>query len=138
MSITRGQVADLQRGDVVELRWPNHPDVVVSGPLRPRGGGQWVGPVPVIGPSGEMHDGIDLTVVSRAPRPLYVNHPRTEPVPGDVVRDADGNAGVTWVLADTDRRPWISPALETWVKQEELPARLRLLVDGETGMTVPS
>ena len=73
-----------------------------------------------------------LTVVSRVPR-LYVNHDRAVPVPGDVVR-SDGVG---------DRRVWFLNSLGwqslggTTARYHELPARLRLLVDGETGQVVP-
>jgi hypothetical protein len=32
-----------------------------------------------------------FAVISRAPRPLYNNHPRSKPHPGDVVTDGDGD-----------------------------------------------
>ena len=133
--ITPEQVADLQPGDVVEIRWDAHPGVIVSGPLRPRGGGQWVGPVPVIGPSGEMHESITLTVISRAPRPIYVNHPRTEPADGDIVLDCDGDA---WRF---ERDGWWCAYSEACPDDEGFPIEsyrpLTLLRDGETGQVVP-
>jgi hypothetical protein len=141
MSITREQVADLERGDVVELRddrWPE--GTVVRGALYLDGGTLHVASEYIRHYDGKpafvgKHQ--TLTVVSRAPRPLYVNHPRTEPVPGDYVHDEDAD-GIRLVLRVAgDRYP------DKWVDQygiertyEHLPARLRLLVDGETGTAV--
>lgn len=76
----------------------------------------------------------EVTVVSRAPRPLYVNHPRTEPVNGDTVADEDnGGADWTWHRVHDE---WLRADGASFVRSE-LPARLRLLVDGETGRVVP-
>jgi hypothetical protein len=86
-----------------------------------------------------------LTVVSRAPRPLYVNSDRTEPVPGDVVRDADDDErSGTWAFVARDwgnrNLPWIPLHGEDrrGCLRGQLPARLRLLVDGTTGQPVTS
>jgi hypothetical protein len=146
--ITRADVDDLRPGDVVELHRNGWPDgTVVRGPLYAVGGWLYVAEhsvMSLIGSGVSLGASYSLLVVSRAPRPLYVNHDRTEPVSGDVVRDADSDV-------DTDRRVWLcDPAGDWWTAHEdtvrvagsptfgiEFPKRLWLLVDGETGQVVP-
>lgn len=145
MSITNEQVADLREGDVVELSWPpvsGHAEVTitVSGPLRLSSGMLFVGCYCVRDQRGHPVYGEKrtLTVVSRVPR-LYVNHPRTEPVPGDRVRDADDDSNTTvWHYADADEQRWMTHVPGSRVELDELPARLCLLIDGETGQVVPA
>ena len=138
MTITREQVADLQPGDVVELRHSDWPDTVITGPLRSERTGELViADLVLRWTDGSVatwaRDLGNLTVISRAPRPLYVNHDRTESVPGDVMRDKDGDI---WFSRSTD--DWISnnhgDGSDEWVRQY---APLILLVDGETGQVVP-
>ena len=135
MTITREQVADLREGDVVELRDDRWPGVVVRGPVRYITNNAYphVGPA-VIWPDGVEHIAQEITVVSRAPRPLYVNHPRTEPAMGDVVRDSDG---VVW-LRDS-WATWHSPDSICNAEHEDvgLTKPWTLLVDGTTGQVVP-
>ena len=152
--ITREQVADLHPGDVVRISLDDGHGFAVEGPLRwseqrVQGGDALVldhphiaGTYWVRNSNGTPYDEKfrTLTVVSRAPRPLYVNHPRTEPVAGDVVRDADTDDHRVWMFVDPadNSTAWVSPS-ETdswWQRRSDLPARLRLLVDGETGMAV--
>lgn len=80
-------------------------------------------------------------VTAQEPRPaLYVNHPRTEPVAGDVVRDEDGDL---WTLVDRsaygELRAWHwSTTASKWLHNSpERVAGAVLLVDGETGQVVP-
>jgi hypothetical protein len=152
--IRREDVADLQPGDVVELADYEYAGVSVRGPLRDMAGVLVVGPFRVRHADGEPFQPLrstgTLTVVSRVPR-LYVNHPRTEPVAGDVVRDADSNSSRVWLYTGTSRSPsdrysgWCftnATGSVVWTGctdagYPQLPARLRLLVDGETGDTVP-
>lgn len=148
MTITRERIADLCPGDVVELRddrWPE--GTVTRGPLRKTDHGLCVAALMVVDSLGDLFDAgghRSLTVVSRVPRPLYVNHSRTEPVPGDVVRDADRPTTNVWVyhgLPDEDAPwdpplPWAVPGSGLRRDRAALPARLRLLVDGETGEAV--
>ena len=139
--ITREQVADLQPGDVVEFRAHDDPDVFTRGPVSILGdSGIRLGSHLVLLYSGgngvgEFESQGTLTVISRVPRALYVNHDREKPAPGDVVRNADD---------DTDRRIWVSDGLDgghLWgslpemehTERSAMPKRLRLLVDGETG-----
>lgn len=142
MTITREQVADLREGDVVELAGGNLRGATVRGPVfREHNGWLLVGPDQVVrdpdgAPSSDSRR--TLTVVSRAPRPLYVNHPRTEPVPGDVVRDAEVLAPAGVWLRPWDNGAWIYADGGTRHLNSELPTCLRLLVDGETGQVVPS
>lgn len=130
----------------MELRFQS--GSVVRGPLRnAQYGGMEIADVgwSVRGEDGKpppYNEGLGVTemvVVSRAPRPLYVNHDRTEPVPGDVVRDADNqNDARTWSRnIDGFSNEWHSNRANHYVPREKLPARLRLLVDGETGQVVP-
>lgn len=69
---------------------------------------------------------------------VYVNHPRTRYALGDIVRNADDpTSKVTWardcLLADAS---WIALTSYAVHRREELPERLVLLVDGETGHVV--
>jgi hypothetical protein len=145
VTITREQVADLRPGDVVEISWgeTEFSDVTrsIRGPLRRNSQGYlYVGALTVASPNGDVwgDDIRTLTVVSRAPRPLYVNHDRAEPVPGDVVRDADTEITKhTWVKnVDGFSNEWLAVPGHVYVPRKQLPDRLRLLVDGETGMPV--
>jgi hypothetical protein len=139
VTITREQVADLRPGDVVEIsdvHWPN--GTVVRGPLWLDGdtlhcAGEYVRHHDGSAPAGGATQ--TLTVVSRAPRPLYVNHDRTEPVPGDVVRDADGTGNDVWFRYEFNSggAGWCN--LRTQLRnRSELPDSLLLLVDGTTGL----
>jgi hypothetical protein len=145
VTISREQVADLQPGDVVEVHVAEWREgVVLRGPLHESATGSlWLADLQI-----RYHDGdvfgwsmgrrSTLTVVSRAPRPLYVNHDRTEPVPGDVVRDADSGDPTVWLCTNpTKGFDWWHRADEGFCHSEDLPARLRLLVDGSTGEVVP-
>lgn len=146
MTVTREQVADLQPGDVVEMSGGSLHDAVVRGPVYQRNGWLLLGPDQVVrtpegDPTGDR--GRTLAVISRAPRPLYVNHDRTEPVPGDVVRDADAPSSATTYDRCVDGvgiHAWRTTGGVTWLvgdRLANLPARLRLLVDGATGQVVP-
>jgi hypothetical protein len=136
VTITREQVADLQPGDVVEMvasHWPE--GTSWRGPLYGSGGELRVAGGLVRYDNGDPMDDArwSLTVVSRAPRPLYVNHPRTEPVPGDVVREDDPEGAATWLMDSFGT--WQSK--DSTCRPEHMEGRLRLLVDGETGQVVP-
>ena len=144
MPLTREALANLQ-GDTVELQYPS--GTVIRGQLTHDGYGRslgirdadcivrWIDSGPGI--TIQSRNAV-LTVIGRKARPLYVNHPRLEVRCGDVVRDAED---------DTDPRTWVSDGLsdnawceltsfDVW-EREDLPVRLRLLVDGETGQVVP-
>jgi hypothetical protein len=148
MTITREQVADLRPGDVVEMRFPS--GASLRGPLTEVdfGAGAGLGIVDVGWqvrlsdgtPAWALTDlGANLTVVSRAPRRLYVNHPRTKPVPGDVARDAGSeDHGRVWVYgSDTRKQFWRWSEYPSENAGPLSTVRLRLLVDGETGQVVP-
>jgi hypothetical protein len=135
MSITREQVADLRVGDVVELifadmsvlRGTLREDVVRNAIGFPEAG--WT----VRDSRGEPPFGaekMELAVIERAPRPLYVNHDRTEPLPGDVIHASDG----TLSRAFRTNGEWIWPN-GTRARPGEPP--YTLLVDGETGQVLP-
>ncbi len=139
MTISREQVADLRPGDGVEFHsfgWPiGH---AVTGPLyRDAKGTLRIAGAIVRFPDGDVTggnlDGGTLTVISRAPRPLYVNHDRTEPVPGDVVREEDPQGATTWLMDSF--RTWQS-ADSTHDQDRGFDWPLRLLVDGTTGEVV--
>ena len=150
--ITRDQVSDLREGDVVkttgwyELSVEGRVDQINDGSL-------WLGQYCRLNygdtdesmPKWTQTPEATLTVVSRAPRPLYVNHPRTEPVRGDVVADANGSGALIWMFAgadgaDTDGAPWFAShdprGFDGWYSRSSMPDLLRLLVDGETGEVV--
>ncbi len=155
--ITSEQVADLQPGDIVE--YAGHPELKgakVIGPLHLRNGDGtlYVADYVVRDTGGEpgryAREQLTLTVVSRAPRPMYVNHPRTKPVPGDVVRltDCVGDSYTNVYLPrnEQDDEPWLSIHHDPGARYSDEDAlvghldgwQTRLLVDGETGQVVPS
>jgi hypothetical protein len=154
VSLTREDVADLRAGDVVEMRWSSYPDVFVRGPLHENSlGALYVGWLCVRygeGGGAAYGDG-ELTVISRAPRPLYVNHDRTEPVPGDVVRFVcddhpdDSYTNAFLPRSDRDALPWVPLTHGPGERYSDEQAdcrhlsgwRMVLLVDGETGEVVP-
>ena len=140
--ITREQVADLQPGDVVEIVEDDKGDEITHrGPLRREGKYLVLGGFTVTRPNGGPASWYrTLTVVSRAPRPLYVNHPRTEPVRGDVARDNEsGNEHRVWVYGrDHGGSTWFWSEYPTEIAGHLKTVRLRLLVDGTTGQVVPS
>lgn len=140
-------VKDLQAGDVVEIRQRGWPEgTVVRGPLyKPPSSraGLYVSTLCVRDSDGIACQGgplWELTVVSRVPRSVYTNVERTRYEQGDVVRDADQDDGPqTWSYADKPdhewRRLWRTPGDgQLWAGRDELPARLRLLVNGNTGL----
>ena len=161
MTITWKQLDELRAGDVVELRdseWPE--DNVIRGTVRSSQlsglkGDLCVGPQILRRRSdggSSQPNTRTLTFISRAPRPFYINHDRTSPVPGDVVRFEDtrrpGGGSYTNVYLPSfnhDGRPWMSL---THVRGQRYSRRdaepdptegyqVVLLVDGETGEVVP-
>jgi hypothetical protein len=140
--ITKEQVADLRKGDVVELYSGVY---TIRGPLRAHcDGSLWLHFWLIREEDGEPYLGHikrrTLTVISRAPRSLYVNHPRAIPAVGDVVRDAENDDDArTWCYDGDDGGVcWqrLDDGAGVFDSRSALPARLRLLVDGETGMVV--
>lgn len=146
MTITREQIADLQPGDIVQFRyvaWPEN--TFLQGPLE----GEEASNLYVGGhcvrygkhqPRLPLLTGAaTLIILARKPRQVYVNHPRTGPVPGDVVRDADDDDTLTWNCVEPDHTNefcWRDTGRGGQWRPEDLPTRLRLLVDGETGQVV--
>lgn len=141
MTISPAQVKDLQPGDVVRIRSYNWPEgTSITGPAyRDPGRGTLkrleVGghPIETMAACGTL---AEFEIVSRAPRPLYVNHQRAWAMKGDVARSAEcdnpylvwGYDGTRWYLIDT----------RTLAQPDFNPGPLRLLVDGETGQAVTS
>lgn len=157
MSITREQVADLQPGDVVELICVRDWNVNVRGELRPFPMGQHprasitgivgltLGPGLVVrradgGVAAMWTDAnYSLVIVSRTPRPLYVNHPRTEVKQHDVIRDGEGVIRHCDAAGFGGLPTWWSWNYEPgwkWTHTTCPPQPLTLLVDGETGRCV--
>ena len=141
VSISREQVADLQPGDVVRLvRTNGEHRYTYEGPVKDDGGDAlafddwWLRDRR--GNAPEWCE--SLTVVSRAPR-LYVNHDRSEPVPGDVVRDE--MTGDVYVREhNTVLRPdpfWWCPVQGRSRRDDCINLPLTLLVDADTGQVVP-
>ena len=142
MTITREDVADLRPGDILEYADPKDPSVITRGPVREVetvAGRRWLmfGSSVIRTPSGDANDHNDrlsrLTLVERVPRPVYVNHIRTEPVPGDVMREEDPEGATTWLM----------DSFQTWQSKDSTHQQSRgfqwpltLLVDGETGQVV--
>jgi hypothetical protein len=89
------------------------------------------------GEPGQNWLGWDLTVVSRAPRPLYVNHPRTEPVAGDVRASSTLTASDSSSASGARDTPTSGSVQDGLERTYSVRRRLRLLVDGETGQVVP-
>jgi hypothetical protein len=142
VTITPEQVAGLRPGDVVELTDRNWPDgTILRGPLWADGDELRVGDAamirwPMRAWMPYQHKDRTLRVISRRPRPLYVNHDRTKPVPGDVVRDAKKHttSSLTWGFFIDGA--WMRISTGCTADRSTMPDRLRLLVDGETGMPV--
>lgn len=152
MTITREQAADLRPGDVVEYRRADWPvGTYLRGPLYDAAPwGLAVGGEPIRYDSGGVSGygekvGTTLTVISRAPRPLYVNHDRTEPVPGDVARNPEGHVRVCQPVVSLGGQlrwwgfnlgEWGDPDKWTYCTRSIFSGDLTLLVDGETGQVV--
>jgi len=139
--ITRKQVADLQPGDTVNVRRRDWPAATTGELWLDQHGNLMHGGCTVRDSDGNPGTYLlEFSVIARAPRPLYANHPRTEPVAGDVVRDEDGDL---WTLVDRsaygELRAWHwSTAAGKWVHNSpQAIAGGTLLVDGETGTVVP-
>lgn len=135
---------DLRIGDFIKYRedsWPQ--GTFLTGPLiRDDDGCLCVGPFPV-----QLSDNLMLppfpwpltiVVLERAPRQAYVNHEREEPVPGDIARDADTDSRTPLYLRGADK--WlviVTDRIAVEADVDQIPPRLRLLVDGDTGTAVP-
>jgi len=143
--ITRAQVADLQPGDTVEVKHPEWQGGVIRGPVyKGDGFGMSVAGYLLVRTDRSVSDYLNvgiLTVVSRAPRPLYVNHPRTEPVAGDVMiptsHASDDVVTWSWCPLQSGKHRWRATDSDTWLDAEDVDDDLLLLVDGETGQVVP-
>lgn len=157
MTVTQEQVAALQPGDVVALT--SRLGTTLRGKLTPYGpDDEWLGFArdlpPVRTPSGRVgltwtDDEWSLELIERAPRPLYANHERTTPVAGDVVRvEFEGGDGDDYVdvfdPVTAPGAPWLDPRTGSrYTTEQAIPSgtvrgRAVLLVDGETGQTVPA
>lgn len=126
--ITAADVADLVPGDVITVTGLNS---TATGPLIEKDGALYIaGYLLVRDASGRPFPAIDtLTMVSRAPRPVYANTWRN-PVAGDVARAADSS---------TDSRTWAFDG-ESWTPVgtgsapgTSTPNQYRLLIDGDSG-----
>lgn len=151
-------VDGLRVGDLVcyrNVNWPVGHEVTGAVYMRPYVSGTGVEPC-VAGHSlmamatcGTL---AEFEVVGDAAEPFYVNDPRVEPKPGDIVRDADSDLACIWVNDDpgccADGHAWRHSIMQRdltskcevhrgrWFPRAELPPRLRLLVDGATGQVV--
>lgn len=135
MTIELEQMESLRAGDVVELRDDRWPDVTITGPLSDDGINLILGPVVVrydSVPRRDLHR--TVTVITPAPKPLYVNHPRTDPVQGDVARGVN-MLGPIWFR---QAGAWVSDDGKKAGAGNLLPDELILLVDADTGMPVTS
>ena len=132
MTIPREQVADLRPGDVVELRYDNYPETVIRGPLH-GGATLYVAFLVVRHADGRPGVGDSLTVISRAPRPLYVNHERTTPIDGDVVRDGEDRL---WMFDHFGTWQGVESTCEESNRLTGMEQPLTLLVDGNTKKVV--
>lgn len=134
MTIPAGQLEGLHPGDLIELVITTDGDPITLRGTYPAIT-DWAATV-----TGD--DPVTVTVLSRAARPLYVNHTRATHVPGDVVRDDDmPDRAETWTyLGNTPEGCWLTVTAageRYYTHPAAMPARLRLLVDGETGQTAP-
>ena len=136
--ITAAQLAAVQDGDVVELHEHHWADgvVLVGSVASPEPGVLAIGAVKLQDPGWTVAFGptATLTVISRKPGPVYVNHSRAEPAAGDFACDADSDEPGWWFHDDDG--DWLTRATAVY-DRDELPNRLRLLVDGNTGQVVP-
>lgn len=120
---------DAHVGDVVRYHhraWPR--ETYVEGPIHGNG-------LPMVGGSflSSWAEHIDrFEVISRAPRPLYNNHPRSRPRPGDVVIE-DGTAWLhdTWGKWHSCHSDWTH---DNFIRNNR--GKLTLVIDGETGEVV--
>lgn len=141
MTITSEQIADLQPGDIV--RYTGHPQAngaTVEGPVYAHTDGSLrVGPGLIIKTTGGLpvaDTNIWLAYVSRAQRPLYVNHSRTEPVSNDVARMDNEGSKKVWFYSSVVGNPgWYDASGARFDRPNGI--SLRLLVDGTTGQIVP-
>lgn len=138
--ITAAQIAELRDGDFVELRSLEHDGFVVRGFIRHEGETKYIGPNLLCWDRGRPASWVNeyrLTVVERAPDPIYVNHRRGTPVRGDVVRNADDlNDSRVWMFTEPDGPlAWVESS-DHCRSRDQLPERLLLLVDGQTGWAV--
>jgi hypothetical protein len=91
-----------------------------------RAGDEW-------GPAGVARAAALLATPALGPRPLYVNHPRTEPTVGDIVRD---RYGIAWQRHS--EMGWNGTRGATSSTNDLRSAGpLTLLWDGETGQVIP-
>lgn len=149
MSLTRTDLEDLTAGTIVEYRrdvWPA--GSCIRGPLESFGSDRSLyiltGLFGVRQENGDPYEPrAEITVIAdaEAEPSLYVNHPRTKPVPGDVMipvsHSASDVATWSWCPLGSGSYRWRETQSDTWIDPEELDDDLLLLVDGETGMTVP-
>jgi hypothetical protein len=138
MPITPEHVADLMPGDVVRLAGHTSAHgATIEGPLYlDETGRLCVGPGLVVRQADgapNSNANLSLAIVSKAERPMYVNHPRVEPVKGDVFRSAEIQNTNLWMFAG---KTVVSKDGDIF-RRGELPADLHLLIDGETNEVVP-
>lgn len=132
--------SELRAGDEVELTFDLFPGFVARGPVSSDEDGCCLrlGPL-VITSEGRkvLPDDQHLKIVKLAPRPVYVNSEREEPVDGDVVRNAGDSSRVSWVRSGD--KWWVAiGGVMVDSDPAVIPKRLQLLVDGDTGRTVPA
>lgn len=110
MTITREQIADLRKGDVVTLTstdWPEH--TAITGALVETSDGRLMITLPHGLVSYVVRDlngypmyghQRSLTVVKKASRPFYANSDQTEPELGDIAQSPNGE--IHWAAKDRD------------------------------------
>jgi hypothetical protein len=128
------KVTELRAGDIVRVHMTEYPDVVLSGPVEVDSQGccRKIGPMTLVTEGkSDLPDGWWVEVTKLAPRPVYVNHEREEPVEGDIVRIPETPTRTTYVWSE-DR--WWAVSKGKLVVTGNMPDRLLLLVDGDTGL----
>ncbi len=128
------KVTELRAGDIVRVHMTEYPDVVLSGPVEVDSQGccRKIGPMTLVTEGkSDLPDGWWVEVTKLAPRPVYVNHEREEPVDSDVARDATTNSRQLWIRAGNS---WATFLHGDFQPPGEMPKRVLLVVDGDTGL----
>lgn len=125
--------SELRAGDTAEMRFDAFPEFVATGKIRPDDQGccLLLGPWPIVTEGkSTLRSDQRLTVTKMAPRPVYVNHSREEPVDGDIVRDAVSDSRTTYIWSSGG---WWAAARGSFIPVADGPGKMFLLVDGDTG-----
>ena len=128
MAMTHEQLEALRPGDIVELIDDRYSGFKATGPLVEYDdrGALTLGPLLVRDQRQMPRDSQrTITVITPAPATLYLNHPRTAPVNGDVALEEIENGSKLWFW---QANSWHDSAAKKGSPEGEL----TLMVDGAT------